>query len=57
MSNQTTPGNGTWPANQMNATHYLNGTEVPTAAPFITNGTGEFYQKLKIEPKVSADFG
>ena len=39
MSNQTTPRNGTWPANQMNSTHYLNGTEVPTQAPFITNGT------------------
>ena len=23
----------------MNSTHYLNGTEVPTQAPFITNGT------------------
>ena len=39
MSNRTTPGNGTWPADQMNSTHYLNGTEVPTQAPFITNGT------------------
>ena len=23
----------------MNSTHYLNGTEVPTQAPIITNGT------------------
>ena len=31
----------------MNATHYLNGTEVPTAAPFITNGTGQFHKNTE----------
>ena len=33
MQDQTTNGSNSWPANQMNITHYLDGTRVPTQAP------------------------
>ena len=40
MSNQTTNGGQSWPADQMNLTHYLDGTLVPTAAP--VDGSASF---------------
>ena len=40
MSNQTTNGGQSWPADQMNLTHYLDGRLVPTAAP--VDGSASF---------------
>lgn len=39
MSNETTDNGNSWPADQMNLTHYLDGTLVPTAAPVSGSGT------------------
>ena len=39
MSNETTNNGNSWPADQMNLTHYLDGTLVPTAAPVSGSGT------------------
>ena len=40
MSNETTNGGQSWPADQMNLTHYLDGRLVPTAAP--VDGSASF---------------